>query len=209
LAFHIAAVFVAPFAFASNSGPTPSPLADALFKVFRPYLGALFLDHGYFFFAPNPGPSHLVDYKVEFDDGRPPRAGRFPDLATERPRLLYHRHFMLSESLSNRFVPAERPPEPSPPPLTATPAEKALYQAARAEYDRQLVGRDHARKQYVAMRQSFEQHLKHQYGGSRVTLTRVEHTLPAADEVEFGGRQLNDPQSYLNMPETLPTRSGR
>jgi len=76
LAFHIAAVFIAPFAFASNSGPSPSPLADALFKVFRPYLGALFLDHGYFFFAPNPGPSHLVDYKVEFDDGRPPRTGR-------------------------------------------------------------------------------------------------------------------------------------
>src|SRR5438128_3704533 len=80
LAFHLAAVFVAPFAFASNSGPSPSPLADALFKVFRPYLGALFLDHGYFFFAPNPGPSHLVDYKVEFDDGRPPVTGRFPNL---------------------------------------------------------------------------------------------------------------------------------
>ena len=59
------------------------------------------------------------------------------------------------------------------------------------------------------MRRSFEEHLKHQYGGSRVTLTRVEHSLPTADEVEFAGRQLNDPQSYVNMPETIPTGSGR
>src|SRR5688500_1322829 len=76
LIWHVTAVFVAPFAFASNAGPLTSPLAspfaDALYEVFRPYLGALYLDHGYFFFAPNPGPSHLVDYKVEFDDGRQP-----------------------------------------------------------------------------------------------------------------------------------------
>src|SRR5262245_46752829 len=131
LAFHLTAVFVAPFAFACNSGPVPSPLASAVYGWFRPYLGALYLDHGYFFFAPNPGPSHLVDYKVEFADGRPPVTGRFPDLATERPRLLYHRHFMVAESLNNRFAPPTPPPEPSPPPLTASVGEKEVFRQIR------------------------------------------------------------------------------
>src|SRR5438094_9864442 len=98
LAVHISAVFVAPLAFACDWS---SPLVNAVVGIYRPYIDALYLNHGYFFFAPNPGPSHLVDYTVEFGDGRPPRTGRIPDLASERPRLLYHRHFMLSEALHN------------------------------------------------------------------------------------------------------------
>lgn len=209
LAIHVTAVFIAPFAFASNSGPAPSPFADAAYRLFRPYIGALYLDHGYFFFAPNPGPSHLVDYKVEFDDGRPPVTGRIPDLKTERPRLLYHRHFMISESLNNRFVPAEPPPEPSPPALTASAEQKVLYQASRRDFDRQLAAWRHGRKQYEAMRGSFEDHLKHTFGGQRVTLTRVEHLLPTADEVELAGRKLNAPDSYINLPETVSRGSNR
>jgi len=209
LVVHLTAVFVAPFAFASNSGPAPSPFADAAYRLFRPYIGALYLDHGYFFFAPNPGPSHLVDYKVEFDDGREPVTGRFPDLKTERPRLLYHRHFMLAEALNNRFVPSEAPPEPSPPPLTASVAEKTLYQAARKNHDRQVAMWKHARRQYEAMRGSIENHLKHEFGGQRVTLTRVEHALPAPDEVELGGAKLNDPDSYRNLPETISGENRR
>jgi hypothetical protein len=209
LAVHVTAVFVAPFAFASNSGPAPSPFADAAYQLLRPYIGAMYLDHGYFFFAPNPGPSHLVDYKVEFDDGRPPVTGRFPDLKTERPRLLYHRHFMLAEALNNRFVPPEPPPEPSPPPLTATGGEKAVYQAARRNHERQVAMWRHARRQYEAMRKSFEEHLKDEYGGQRVTLTRVEHALPTPDEVELGGRKLNDPDTYRELPETINTGGER
>jgi len=119
IALHIAAVFVGPLAFACNAGRLPSPFVTAIYGVFQPYIELIYLNHGYFFFAPDPGPSHLVDYKVEFDDGRPPVTGRIPDLATERPRLLYHRHFMLAEALTARFVPPDPPPEPTPPPLTA------------------------------------------------------------------------------------------
>src|SRR6478752_178011 len=136
LAVHLTAVFMAPFAAACNVFGSSSPLADPIYKAMRPYITAMFLDHGYFFFAPNPGPNHLVDYKVEFADGRPPIEGRFPNLATERPRLLYHRHFMLSESLYNAFVPPQPPPEPSPPPLTASSAERAAYQLQRADHER-------------------------------------------------------------------------
>jgi hypothetical protein len=102
VALHLSAVFIAPFAFACNAGGSSSPLADAVVGALRPYIVALYLDHGYFFFAPNPGPSRLVDYRVQFADGRSEVKGRFPDLTTEKPRLLYHRHFMLSEALSNQ-----------------------------------------------------------------------------------------------------------
>src|SRR5438132_13994609 len=75
LALHLSAVFIAPFAAACNVRGSSSPLADVAYRALRPYIAALFLDHGYFFFAPNPGPNHLVEYKVEFADGRPPIEG--------------------------------------------------------------------------------------------------------------------------------------
>ena len=192
-----------------TAGPLPSPFADAAYRLLRPYIGALYLDHGYFFFAPNPGPSHLVDYKVEFDDGREPVTGRFPDLATERPRLLYHRHFMLAEALNNRFVPPEPPPEPSPPPLTASAAEKTLYQAARQKP--RAAGR-HVEARAAAIRGDAgvdRRAPEARNGGQRVTLTRVEHALPTPDEVELGGARLNDPDSYRNLPETTSGESRR
>lgn len=201
LAFHIAAVFLAPLAFATEYS---SPVVVSLFAVVRPYTTALYLNHGYFFFAPDTGPAHLVDYKVEFDDGRPPVTGRFPDLATERPRLLYHRHFMLSESLYNRFQPATPFPEPSPPPLTATAMQKLEWQMARREYDRELARWKHQRPQFAAMRRSVEDHLKAKYGGTRATLTLIEHRLLTPIEIERGERRLDAPETYIPLPENPP-----
>ena len=66
----------------------------------RPYLQILSLDNGYRFFAPEPGPSHLVRYDVTLADGQQ-IGGVFPNLAEERPRLLYHRYFMLSEFVNS------------------------------------------------------------------------------------------------------------
>ena len=208
IAWHVSAVFVPPLRFACGAGRPASPFVEAVYAPFRPYVELLYLNHGYFFFAPDPGPNHLVDYKVEFDDGRPPRTGRFPDLATERPRLLYHRHFMLAEALNNRFVPPNPPPEPTPPPLTATAAEKKQFQAVQKLFRQQLAARDHARLQYSAMHKSFEEHLKYKYGASRVALTRVEHRLLTPEDVEFGGRKLNDPGTYVNLPETTSDTQG-
>jgi hypothetical protein len=208
LAFHLTAVFIAPFAFACNSRGSTSPLADPVYRALHPYIAALFLDHGYFFFAPNPGPSHLVDYKLEFADGKAPLEGRFPDLAIERPRLLYHRHFMLSEELYNSFAPAEAPPEPSPPPLTASAADRAQYQLQRAAYERTLANWQRQRKRYEAMRASIEQHLIHAHGAKSVTLTRVEHRPPWPDEYDLLGRELNVAESYVKLSET-PSGAGR
>src|SRR5262245_51934120 len=106
---HLSAVFVAPFAFACTTRSGSSPFADGLMSWYRPYVDLLYLNHGYAFFAPDPGPSHLVRYRVEFADERPPIEGVFPDLKTQRPRLLYHRHFMIAETLYNLYTPPDEP----------------------------------------------------------------------------------------------------
>lgn len=92
--FHLAAVVSAPLA-----GPNPSQLAGTIWMFFRPYLEATYLNHAYLFFVPEPGPGHLVRYELEMPDGAR-REGIFPDRAMHRPRLLYHRHFMLSEKIA-------------------------------------------------------------------------------------------------------------
>ncbi|MCI0357770.1 MAG: hypothetical protein L0211_04690 [Planctomycetaceae bacterium] len=200
IAFHLTAVFWGPLAFACAG----SPLTDSVFSVLRPYIQGMYLNHGYSFFAPNVGSSQLLRYKIEFTDGREPVVGMIPNLSTERPRLLYHRHFMLTEALSNRFVPPQPPPEPTPPPLTATAGERNLYRFEQLAYQRALTGWKHERRQYEAMRQSFEQHLLAVHGGSKVTLTRVEHRPATPPEVQHALRRLDAPDSYLDLPETAP-----
>lgn len=61
------------------------------------YLDALYINHGYHFFAPSPGPGHIVRYRVSDDDGQTIVEGEFPDRDAYWPRLRYHRHFMLSD----------------------------------------------------------------------------------------------------------------
>jgi len=203
---HLAAVVAPPLAFACRG---QSPFVQPIARFLAPYCGAMFLDHGYAFFAPNPGPNHLVDYTVEFADGRQAVKGRFPDLKEERPRLLYHRHFMLSESLNNRFAPETFDPEPSPPPLTATQGERERFAVMKADYEKAKARWQRARQQYLALRTSVEEHLKSAYGGERVKLVRIEHAPADPDAVMYERRPLNAPESYREMPETASAGGGR
>ncbi len=173
---HVIAFFIAPFTFASSSGPgMASPAADTVMSAFRPYIDAVFLNHGYFFFAPNPGPSHLIRYRVEFSDERPAIEGVFPNLAEQQPRLLYHRHFMLSEQLHSMYAP------PEPPPAPADSIDVADWRRRRAVFERQW--------------RSFEQHLLAKHGGDRIAMERIEHR--PADVVEVvNGMRLDDPKTY-------------
>jgi hypothetical protein len=181
---------------------------ERLAQWMRPYSTAMYLNHGYAFFAPDPGPNHLIDYSVEFADGRPAVTGRFPDLKTERPRLLYHRHFMLSEALNTRFAPPEFDPEPSPPPLTASADEREQYQVTKRRYEQAKARWQHARRQYTAMQKSVEEHLKLAYGGDRVKIVRIEHR-PAEPEEILSGRHLNAAESYRELPETINRGASR
>ncbi|HEX5103346.1 MAG TPA: hypothetical protein VFV87_06025 [Pirellulaceae bacterium] len=205
LTAHVVAVVTPPFGFACRSAPGPegtSPVVNGLAAVFEPYYQALYLDHGYFFFAPTIGPTHLVDYKVEFEDGRPPIEDRFPDLQTERPRLLYHRYFMMAEALNNLYVPPQPPPEPVPPPLTAPDLERLRFREMRRAHPDAVAAWKHRRWQYDSLRTAMEQHLLAAYGGSKVTLTRVEHRQAIPSEFTEQGKQLNDPASYQFLSET-------
>lgn len=94
LLYHLSGLALAP------ATVPPSPyLFRRMYGVFRPYLEFLNFNQGNHFFAPDPGVSTLLAYTVETAGG-PSIAGRLPDRRTQ-PRLLYHRHFMLTESLGN------------------------------------------------------------------------------------------------------------
>ena len=93
LVFHLVAIIIAPAAMDPSS-----ELTRSVYDVFQPYLDALYLNHGYHFFAPEPEESTLLSFEAERPDGTVVR-GRIPDRATQ-PRLLYHRYFMLTEHMS-------------------------------------------------------------------------------------------------------------
>lgn len=182
---HVAAIFTAPFTFATSSSPgIASPFAITVMNALRPYIDLLYLNHGYFFFAPNPGPSHLVRYRAEYADGRPAVEQTFPDRRRHWPRLLYHRHFMLSEALNSAYTPPEPPSE-----IAGDQESVDIWRARRARYE--------------GLWNSYRAHLRSEYEADRVELTRVEHRLPSIYEVMNEGRRLNALDSYLDMPEAV------
>jgi hypothetical protein len=90
--------------------PVGAPhLTTPVETVIAPVQHALFLRHGYRFFAPDPGPTHALVYEIENADGTKTE-GHFPDRDNTVPRLLYHRWFMLSETLYREAsqLPAEQ-----------------------------------------------------------------------------------------------------
>jgi hypothetical protein len=108
LVLHLTAVFVAPMnvAVPQQLGEDRAkwPLVPWMARSLGPYLDAAYLNHGYHFFAPDPGSSALIHYTGELADGTP-FEGTFPDLDQQQPRLRYHRHFMLSEQ--RRWLPEQ------------------------------------------------------------------------------------------------------
>ena len=98
LMLYLVIVVLAPL-----TNPVGAPkLTTPLAKRVAPVHQALYLNHGYRFFAPDPGPSHVMVYEIEAADGQKIK-GHFPDRENTSPRLLYHRWFMLSESMYRAF----------------------------------------------------------------------------------------------------------
>ncbi len=94
LLYHLCAIVIAPAAVAPSS-----ELIESAWDVFQPYLQLLCLNNGYHFFAPEPTESTLLAYKAERADGTVVE-GRIPNRGIF-PRLLYHRHFMLTEHMKD------------------------------------------------------------------------------------------------------------
>ena len=93
LVVHLSAIIIAP----ASVSPS-SDLTRSIWSLFRPYLQVLYLNHGYHYFAPEPSESTLLAFVAERPDGTVVR-GRIPNFDIA-PRLLYHRHFMLTEQMS-------------------------------------------------------------------------------------------------------------
>jgi hypothetical protein len=95
LLLHLMAVAIPPM-----SVPPASELQTGLAWLVSPYTEALGVHHGYRFFAPNPGPSDMMRVEIVGRDGERLPDLIYPDLKKQWPRLLYHRHFMLTSRLS-------------------------------------------------------------------------------------------------------------
>jgi len=155
-----------------------------------PYLRAGYLNHGYRFFAPNPGQSHLVRYEVDLKSGGQVD-GRFPDPEEDWPRLLYHRMFMISETVFNLSEPVSEPSTPGRPaaPLLRLEPPSALTKSERKEFEKQLATANE-------LATSIARRLMIKNDGSRVRLFVQTHEIPFPVDV-LNGQKLDAPELYL------------
>lgn len=179
IGLHILAVFAAPW-----SSPPPSPLlAQEVTQVMMPYQVSAFLNHGYRFFAPDPGPSHIIRYEMTMADGSV-KHGRMPDPQEQWPRLLYHRHFMMTEMMYNNQAQIN-----DNPPLDLMTEEEKSRLAARNERARNLVR---------LMSDGIATQLLKKHQGERVHLFLQRHEIPFPEAVQEG-MQLDDPSLYVDL----------
>jgi hypothetical protein len=162
VAAHLAAIISAPWSIGGFNPRIPPPALPSLVaQVAGPYLDATYGGHGYRFFCPEPGPSHLIRYRMVMPDGTT-STGAFPDLNTEWPRLFYHRHFMLTEKLAGFW-------NPEVPPADAPPQARANWQSMR--------------KTFETVARSYAMHLLASSAAREITLQLVEHQLPGPNEL--------------------------
>lgn len=175
---HLLAVVLPPLAFQTNGPIGQSPSIAAVFATpLEAYGQAVYIDRGYAFFAPDPGPSHLVQVAVTGPDGIQTES-MIPDREVHWPRLLYHRHFMLTEFLDE----IHQPPGPPPELIESAPQEAEFWTRTRARYEH--------------VRQSVVEHLKHVNPGREVAIRRIEHLIPDVIEAQRNPVSLIDPDSY-------------
>ncbi len=177
---HLLAVVIGPFSFFTRSSRGPSPAVASLRALMSPYVEFAYLNHGYFFFAPNPGPSHLLECRLTSASGEQSRL-RLPDRHVQWPRLLYHRHFMLAEFLQSQHVP------PVPEFVGESPAARDVWAAERARF--------------VQVRESMIKHLKSRYGVESAEILRLQHRLPSSIEVFEERIPLADERLYVVLPD--------
>lgn len=183
LLFHLFAVFAAPCASPPPSSDAWSRLAgrtEGKDGLLVPYLRVAYLNHGYRFFAPNPGPSHLVRYEIDLKSGTS-ISGQFPDKDEFFPRLLYHRMFMISETAFNLASSVMELPQPG-----------TLSASQQLEFDKQLAASDELAK-------SICRRLLQEYEGKRVRLYLRTHEIPFPNDV-VDGQELDDSSLFREFP---------
>ncbi len=181
IVMHLLAVVAEPFRFFTASRRGTSPAADPARNWLAPYVEFAYLNHGYFFFAPEPGPSHLMECRLTMPDDQQVSL-TFPDKKKQWPRLLYHRHFMLAEFLHQLHVP------PFEAEVVGNDERFALdWQSERAIFER--------------VRESMSQHVAAKFGANEARIERLEHRLPSDDEVFRQRIPLDSPTLYITLPD--------
>jgi len=186
---HFLGVLSEPLRFFSRSEVRTGPEFAWLGETMKPYSQWLYINHGYFFFAPNPGPGHLIQCSFAPPDGvvpteEPSRKQMLPDRNEHWPRLLYHRYLMLSEFYTNRFAPRQVTEE----------LKKDTEFMERWSLDKELY--DQIQKSMVAS-------LNHSRGEDLIELRRIERSLPDSQQVLREGWTLNDPRLTSVLSETM------
>jgi hypothetical protein len=176
--WHLWAVIAPPLGFQTRGPLGSSPSVATFAGPVRGYGEMLYLNRGYAFFAPDPGPSHLV--QASYLDANGNRVQEiFPDRKRQWPRLMYHRHFMLTEFLHEIYQP------PGPPVELAKADPEAARQWAT------LRGR------YENVRKSFTDHLSNLTpGGKEFAIRRLEHRIPSFIEIIAEPIPLDDRRLY-------------
>ncbi|MEZ6092255.1 MAG: hypothetical protein R3C05_30500 [Pirellulaceae bacterium] len=180
---HVWAIVAEPIRFSTRGPGGPSPAASLLRRPVGAYADFAYLNHGYAFFAPDPGPSHLIRASWIDTQGEE-RSQTFPDRTDQWPRLLYHRHFMLTEFLHNLHEPSSLPPD--------IPRDSPTFRDWR-------VGRD----RFEMIRDGFANHLQHEHQVDNVTIERVEHRMPGIPEFVDEKIDLQHERLYLTLPDGL------
>jgi hypothetical protein len=98
LVWHLFAVFIAPMSVPPSSALV---MEVAQGSHLQWYLDALYINHGYAFFAPDPGSGRLVRWEILNAQGAVTKQGEFPNAKEQWPRLWYHRHFMLADQVGD------------------------------------------------------------------------------------------------------------
>lgn len=194
----LASVLILAFLAVVILGPLSNPIASRhltapLGAWVSPIHRALFLGHGYRFFAPNPGPSHLVQYKITRADGTQSE-GVFPDRETIKPRLLYHRWFMLSETVYSEHAQTPSPREFERLNLSRLQQVKALNKGGRlvlarsleATRQREEEAYQRTLKRIEVLVRNIGQFLLERDGGEEIELTVATRTLPFPAEIRQG-----------------------
>jgi hypothetical protein len=196
LIFYLAILFLGPLSNPVSSDFLTRPLAEMASPVHR----ALFLGHGYRFFGPDPGPGHSVVYRITDQQGEF-KERRFPDRDEIWPRLMYHRWFMLSESIYNEH--AMTPDEKSFRETDAELSEQvdalrkngkfALSERIARERSKMADQYRDTRLRIDELVSSLAQHLMQVHDGKHIELFVQERGLPFTVQV-LTGTNIDDPQ---------------
>lgn len=153
--------------------------------MYGPYLQLFSLNNGYRFFAPDPGPGHLIRYELLDDSDNIVESGQFPDRDKHWPRLMYHRNFMISEMA---FQLASAVPELPP---------DILPDQRLSRSDQEMIEKQKQRS--LSLQQAIaDYYLARQPQATHVRLYGLTHAIPTPLDMDRG-TELSDPKLYQEV----------